>query len=60
MAAGSGNDVQTTHQAASVMTSYPSIPNPLASTSSFPPSSSNFSGNSSWISPNLAHSIFAT
>ena len=58
MAAGSGNDAQTGHQAASIMTSYPSIPHPLPSTSSFPSTSSNFSGNSFWIPPNFSHSIF--
>ena len=60
MAARSSNDAQTSHQAASLMTSYPSIPHPLPSTSSSPSTSSNFLGNSFWIPPNLSHSIFAT
>ena len=59
MVARSDNDAQTAHQVAFIMTSYPSIPHPLPSTSSSPPSSSKFSGNSSWISPNLSHSFFA-
>ena len=59
MVARSDNDAQTPHQVAFIMTSYPSIPHPLPSTSSSPPSSSKFSGNSSWISPNLSHSFFA-
>ena len=58
MAARLGNNAQTGHQVASVMTSYPSIPHPLPSTSSSPSTSSNFSGNSFWIPPNLSHSIF--
>ena len=59
MAIGPDNDAQTGHQAAAVMTSYPSIPHSLPSTSSSPSTSSNFSGNSLWIPPNLSHSIFA-
>ena len=59
MATGSSNDGQTGHQAAAVMTSYPSIPHFLPSTSSSPSTSSNFSSNSLWIPPNLSHSIFA-
>ena len=58
MAARLGTDAQTGHQATSVMTSYPSIPHPSASTSSSPSTSSYFSGNSSWTPPNLSHSIF--
>nr|XP_023908905.1 uncharacterized protein LOC112020549 [Quercus suber] len=57
---GGGDSAQTSHQAASVMTSCPSIPHSLPSTSSSPSTSSNFSGNSFWIPPNLSHSIFAT
>ena len=59
MAIGSGTDAQTSHQATAVMTSHPSIPHSLPSTSSSPSTSSNFSGNSLWIPPNLSHSIFA-
>ena len=42
------------------MTSYPSIPHSLPSTSSSPSTLSNFKGNFLWIPPNLSHSIFAT
>ena len=59
MASGLGNDAQTAHQAASVMAPYPSISQPLPSTSSSPSCSSNFSGNPYWIPPNLSYSIFA-
>ena len=59
MTAGSGNDAQIGHQATFVMTSYPSIPHLLPSTSSSPSTLSNFSGKSFWIPPNLSHSIFA-
>ena len=59
MAIGPDNDAQTSHQAAAVMTSYPSIPHSLRSTSSSPSTSSNFLANSLWIPPNLSHSIFA-
>ena len=59
MATRSGNDAQTSHEVAAVMTSYPSIPQYLLSTSSSPSTSSKFSSNSLSIPPNLSHSIFA-
>nr|POF27566.1 hypothetical protein CFP56_75506 [Quercus suber] len=53
---GGGDSAQTSHQAASVMTSCPSIPHSLPSTSSSPSTSSNFSG-SYGFDPNV-HSGF--
>ena len=41
------------------MAPYPSISQPLPSTSSSPSCSSNFSSNPYWILPNLSHAIFA-
>ena len=59
MAARSGTDAKTSHQATAVMTSYPSIPHSSPSTSSSSSTSSYFSGNSSWTPLNFSHSIFA-
>jgi len=60
---GSGNGIQTSHQAASVMTSMmpfvASQPSFTVSSSISSPSS-NFLGNPFWFPPNLSHSIFST